>query len=159
MITETGAGQWGSALAFAYALFGLGCEVWQVAASYDLKPHRKIMMEVWGATVHSSPSNLTAAGRAILEADPHSPGSLGIAISEAIEIAAPDPEARYSLGSVLNHVLMHQTVIGEEALKQMASIDEQPDLRCGRWSGPCTGLPGESPARIVGPVSSFGWGR
>ena len=132
--TETGAGQWGSALAFACALFGLECEVWQVASSYDLKPYRKIMMEIWGAAVHSSPSDITAAGRAILEADPDSPGSLGIAISEAIEAAAPHPEIRYSLGSVLNHVLMHQTVIGEEALKQMASIDEQPDLLVG-----CTG--------------------
>jgi tryptophan synthase beta chain len=134
LITETGAGQWGSALAFACTLFELECEVWQVAASYDLKPYRKIMMEIWGATVHSSPSSLTAAGRAILETDPDSPGSLGIAISEAIEVAAPDPEVRYSLGSVLNHVLMHQTIIGEEALKQMASIDEQPDLLVG-----CTG--------------------
>ncbi len=132
--TETGAGQWGSALAFACALFGLKCEVWQVAASFDLKPHRKTMMEVWGAVVHSSPSDLTAAGRAVLETHPDSPGSLGIAISEAIEAAATHPEIRYSLGSVLNHVLMHQTVIGEEALKQMASIDEQPDLLVG-----CTG--------------------
>jgi len=134
LTTETGAGQWGSALAFACALFGLECEIWQVSSSYDLKPYRKIMMEVWGAKVHSSPSQLTAAGRAILEADPSSPGSLGIAISEAIEVAAPDQEARYSLGSVLNHVLMHQTIIGEEALRQMASIDEQPDLLVG-----CTG--------------------
>jgi len=132
--TETGAGQWGSALAFACSLFGLECEVWQVAASFAAKPHRKVMMEVWGAEVHSSPSDLTAAGRAILEADPNSPGSLGIAISEAIEAAAPHPEIRYALGSVLNHVLMHQTVIGEEALKQLASIDEQPDLLVG-----CTG--------------------
>ncbi len=134
LTTETGAGQWGSALALACALFGLECEVWQVAASFDLKPYRKIMMETWGATVHSSPSDLTSAGRAILEADPDSPGSLGIAISEAIEVAAQDPDIRYSLGSVLNHVLMHQTVIGEEALKQMALIDEQPDLLVG-----CTG--------------------
>jgi len=134
LTTETGAGQWGSALAFACALFGLQCEVWQVSASYDLKPYRKIMMETWGATVHSSPSALTAAGRAILDKDPNSPGSLGIAISEAVEVAAQDPEARYALGSVLNHVLMHQTIIGEEALKQLAKTDDTPDLLVG-----CTG--------------------
>ena len=134
LTTETGAGQWGSALAFACALFGLACEVWQVSASYDLKPYRKIMMETWGATVHSSPSSLTAAGRAILDADPESPGSLGIAISEAVEVAAQDPEAKYALGSVLNHVLMHQTIIGEEALKQLAKVGDTPDLLVG-----CTG--------------------
>ncbi len=134
LTTETGAGQWGSALAFASALFGLACEVWQVSASYDLKPYRKIMMETWGATVHSSPSNLTAAGRAILEADPASPGSLGIAISEAVEVAAQDPEAKYALGSVLNHVLLHQTIIGEEALIQLGKVDDTPDVLVG-----CTG--------------------
>jgi tryptophan synthase beta chain len=132
--TETGAGQWGSALAFACSLFGLECEVWQVRASYDAKPYRKIMMETWGASVHPSPSDLTAAGRAILEDHPDSPGSLGIAISEAVEAAAPDPEVRYALGSVLNHVLMHQTIIGEEALLQLAKVDEKPDLLVG-----CTG--------------------
>ncbi len=134
LTTETGAGQWGSALAFACAIFGLGCEVWQVSASYDLKPYRKIMMETWGATVHPSPSDLTASGRAILEADPNSPGSLGIAISEAVEVAAQDPDTKYALGSVLNHVLMHQTIIGEEALKQLAKVGESPDLLVG-----CTG--------------------
>ncbi len=134
LTTETGAGQWGSALAFATALFGMECEVWQVRASYDAKPYRKTMMEVWGAEVHPSPSPLTAAGRAILDADPDSPGSLGIAISEAIEAAVHDPDVRYSLGSVLNHVLMHQTVIGEEALRQFAKIDEVPDVLVG-----CTG--------------------
>ncbi len=134
LTTETGAGQWGSALAFASALFGLACEVWQVSASYDLKPYRKIMMETWGATVHSSPSNLTAAGRAILEADPASPGSLGIAISEAVEVAAQDPEAKYALGSVLNHVLLHQTIIGEEVLIQLGKVDDTPDVLVG-----CTG--------------------
>ncbi|MDH3606611.1 MAG: TrpB-like pyridoxal phosphate-dependent enzyme, partial [Acidimicrobiia bacterium] len=132
--TETGAGQWGSALALACAQFGLDCEVWQVRASYDQKPDRKTMMEVWGATVHPSPSEITDAGRQILALDPDSPGSLGIAISEAVMRAAPDPDARYALGSVLNHVLMHQTVIGEEALKQMEKAGEMPDLLVG-----CTG--------------------
>jgi tryptophan synthase beta chain len=134
LTTETGAGQWGSALAFACAQFGLGCEVWQVAASYQQKPYRRTLMEVFGAKVHSSPSELTNAGRTILAQDPNSPGSLGIAISEAVEAAAGDPETKYSLGSVLNHVLMHQTVIGEEALKQLAKIGETPDLLVG-----CTG--------------------
>jgi len=134
LTTETGAGQWGSALAFACAQFGLDCEVWQVRASYDQKPDRKTMMEVWGATVHPSPSEITEAGRQILALDPESPGSLGIAISEAVMRAAPDPEAKYALGSVLNHVLMHQTVIGEEALKQMEKAGEMPDLLVG-----CTG--------------------
>ena len=114
--TETGAGQWGTALSYACALFGLDCEVWQVGGSYDAKPYRCLMMEVFGAKVHRSPSNLTEAGRK-LAADPknHS-GSLGIAISEAVEVAAQDPDAAYALGSVLNHVLLHQTIIGEEAL-------------------------------------------
>ncbi|GAA4534082.1 TrpB-like pyridoxal phosphate-dependent enzyme [Amycolatopsis samaneae] len=134
LTTETGAGQWGSALAFACAQFGLDCEVWQVRASYDQKPYRKLMMETFGATVHPSPSELTASGRAILAADPRSPGSLGIAISEAVEQAAADPSARYALGSVLNHVLLHQTVIGEEALRQFALAGDTPDLIVG-----CTG--------------------
>ena len=115
LTTETGAGQWGSALAFASALFGLELEVWKVRASYDQKPYRRMMMETYGATVHPSPSPLTDSGRAVLAEHPDSPGSLGIAISEAVEVAAGDPAARYALGSVLNHVLMHQTVIGEEA--------------------------------------------
>mgnify|MGYP003338213494 FL=1 len=132
--TETGAGQWGTALSFACSLFGLDCEVWQVGGSYDSKPYRRLMMEVFGAEVHRSPSNLTEAGRK-LGADPknHS-GSLGIAISEAVEVAAQDPNAAYALGSVLNHVLLHQTIIGEEALKQLAKIGETPDLLVG-----CTG--------------------
>jgi tryptophan synthase beta chain len=134
LTTETGAGQWGSALAFACAQFNLGCEVWQVASSYQQKPYRRTLMEVFGATVHSSPSEVTNAGRTILGQDPDSPGSLGIAISEAVEAAAGDPETKYSLGSVLNHVLMHQTVIGEEALKQLERIGETPDLLVG-----CTG--------------------
>ena len=134
LTTETGAGQWGSALAFACAQFDLGCEVWQVAASYQQKPYRRTLMEVFGAKVHSSPSELTNAGRTILAQDPNSTGSLGIAISEAVEAAVSNPGTKYSLGSVLNHVLMHQTVIGEEALKQLEKIGETPDLLVG-----CTG--------------------
>lgn len=134
LTTETGAGQWGSALAFACAQFGLTCEVWQVRASYDQKPYRKMMMETFGATVHPSPSELTASGRAVLAAHPDSTGSLGIAISEAVEKAAADPSARYALGSVLNHVLLHQTVIGEEALRQFEMAGDSPDVIVG-----CTG--------------------
>ncbi|KAA9165728.1 TrpB-like pyridoxal phosphate-dependent enzyme [Amycolatopsis acidicola] len=134
LTTETGAGQWGSALAFASATFGLECEVWQVRASYDQKPYRKIMMETFGAKLHPSPSEETASGRAVLAEHPDSTGSLGIAISEAVEKAAADPDARYALGSVLNHVLLHQTVIGEEALKQFELAEDTPDLIVG-----CTG--------------------
>ena len=134
LTTETGAGQWGSALAFACATFGLTCEAWQVRASYDQKPYRKIMMETYGATVHPSPSDLTEAGRAVLAEHPDSTGSLGIAISEAVEMAAKDPNARYALGSVLNHVLLHQTIIGEEALRQFELAGDTPDLVVG-----CTG--------------------
>jgi tryptophan synthase beta chain len=135
LTTETGAGQWGTALAFACALFGLECEIWQVAASYDQKPYRRLMMEVFGGRVHRSPSDLTASGRAILAQDPGHPGSLGIAISEAVEVAASEPETRYALGSVLNHVLLHQTIIGQEAMAQLAKADEDPpDLLVG-----CTG--------------------
>jgi tryptophan synthase beta chain len=132
--TETGAGQWGSALAFASALYGIGCEVWMVRASYDQKPYRRLLMEAYGATVHPSPSDVTSAGRAVLAEHPDSTGSLGIAISEAVEVAGGDPAARYALGSVLNHVLLHQTVIGEEALKQLAMAGDTPDLVVG-----CTG--------------------
>jgi tryptophan synthase beta chain len=106
-----------------------------VKASYDQKPYRKAMIETWGATIHSSPSDLTQAGRSILEADPGTTGSLGIAISEAVEVAATDDDTKYSLGSVLNHVLMHQTVIGEEALKQLALVDETPDVVIGCAGG------------------------
>ncbi|MBK1786904.1 TrpB-like pyridoxal phosphate-dependent enzyme [Prauserella cavernicola] len=134
LTTETGAGQWGSALAFACATYGLDCEVWQVRASYDQKPYRKIMMETFGATVHPSPSELTESGRKILAEHPDSTGSLGIAISEAVEQAAADPDARYALGSVLNHVLLHQTVIGEEALRQFELAEDIPDVIVG-----CTG--------------------
>nr|XP_043631090.1 tryptophan synthase beta chain 2 [Erigeron canadensis] len=134
IVTETGAGQWGSSLAFACSLFGLNCEVWQVRASYDQKPYRKLMMQTWGATVHPSPSNITESGRKILEMDPSSPGSLGIAISEAVEMAALNEDTKYCLGSVLNHVLLHQTVIGEECIKQMEALGETPDVIIG-----CTG--------------------
>ena len=134
LTTETGAGQWGSALALACQMFGLECEVWQVAASYDQKPYRVSMMRTWGATVHSSPSDVTNAGRSILAEDPDSPGSLGIAISEAVEVAATNEDVNYSLGSVLNHVLLHQTVIGQEAAAQMAKVGETPDIIIG-----CTG--------------------
>jgi tryptophan synthase beta chain len=125
LTTETGAGQWGSALAFACRLFGLECEVWMVGSSYDQKPYRRSMMEVWGATVHRSPSDVTEAGRSQRE---HPTGSLGIAISEAVEVAAQNPDTNYSLGSVLNHVLLHQTVIGQEALAQMEMAGEEPDV-------------------------------
>jgi tryptophan synthase beta chain len=134
LTTETGAGQWGSALAFACSVFGLECEVWQVGASYDQKPYRAIMMKTFGASVHRSPSDLTEAGRHYLTEDPGHPGSLGIAISEAVEVAAQADDTRYSLGSVLNHVLLHQTVIGQEALAQFELAGETPDLIVG-----CTG--------------------
>lgn len=134
LTTETGAGQWGTALAFACALYGLECEVWQVGASYDAKPYRRLMIEAFGGLIHRSPSQLTDAGR-MLGADPrNASGSLGIAISEAVEAAVKDPETRYALGSVLNHVLMHQTIIGEEAILQMAKAGDTPDLIVG-----CTG--------------------
>ncbi|MFI6601647.1 TrpB-like pyridoxal phosphate-dependent enzyme [Nonomuraea sp. NPDC050536] len=131
LTTETGAGQWGSALAFACSQFDLECEVWMVRASYDQKPYRRSLMQVYGATVHASPSPLTSSGSKVLADEPESPGSLGIAISEAVEVAGGSDDTRYALGSVLNHVLMHQTVIGEEALKQ---LPEMPDLIVG-----CTG--------------------
>jgi tryptophan synthase beta chain len=125
LTTETGAGQWGSALAFACRLFGLECEVWMVGSSYDQKPYRRSMMEVWGATVHRSPSDVTQAGRSQSQ---HPTGSLGIAISEAVEVAAQGEEVNYSLGSVLNHVLLHQTVIGQEAILQLGLAGEQADV-------------------------------
>lgn len=133
--TETGAGQWGSALSFACSLFGMECEVYMVAASYDQKPYRKALIESYGATIYSSPSNNTQYGRKVLEEDPGTPGSLGIAISEAVEVAATHEDVNYSLGSVLNHVLMHQTIIGEEALKQLAMVDETPDVVIGCAGG------------------------
>lgn len=133
--TETGAGQWGSALAFACALFGLECEVYMVSASYHQKPYRKALIETFGATIYPSPSTNTQYGRKMLEDDPDTPGSLGIAISEAVEVAATNDDVKYSLGSVLNHVLLHQTVIGEEALKQLAMVDETPDVVIGCAGG------------------------
>ncbi|HEY2437254.1 MAG TPA: TrpB-like pyridoxal phosphate-dependent enzyme [Solirubrobacteraceae bacterium] len=132
LTTETGAGQWGSALAFASQLFGLQCEVWMVGSSYDQKPYRRSMMEVWGATVHRSPSDQTEAGRSQRE---HSTGSLGIAISEAVEVAASNADTNYSLGSVLNHVLLHQTVIGQEAIAQLELAGEDPDVVIGCVGG------------------------
>lgn len=134
LITETGAGQWGSSLALACAFFGLECKVYMVRVSYDQKPYRRAMMEAFGASVTASPSNETQSGRAILAEHPNSSGSLGIAISEAVEVAAGDPGSKYALGSVLNHVLLHQTVIGLEALEQMAMAGDEPDVLVG-----CTG--------------------
>ena len=133
--TETGAGQWGSALSMACRFFDLECKVYMVRISYDQKPYRRIMMETWGATCTPSPSQETEAGKAILAQDPDSPGSLGIAISEAVETAGKDPEARYSLGSVLNHVLLHQTVVGLEAQKQFERFDDYPDIVIGCVGG------------------------
>src|SRR5918999_17813 len=132
LATETGAGQWGSSLAFACSLFGLDCEVYMVGSSYDQKPYRRSMMEAWGATVHRSPSDRTNSGRANAE---HPTGSLGIAIAEAVEVAAQDPDCNYSLGSVLNHVLLHQTVIGQEAILQMELAGEEPDVIVGCVGG------------------------
>jgi tryptophan synthase beta chain len=126
--TETGAGQWGSALALAAQMFGLQCKVYMVKVSYEQKPYRRVMMETWGASVVASPSPDTQAGKKILETDPHSTGSLGIAISEAVEDAATRDDTKYSLGSVLNHVLMHQTVIGQEAKKQLEKFDDEADV-------------------------------
>jgi tryptophan synthase beta chain len=134
--TETGAGQWGSALALAGAYFGVDIEIFMVKISYQQKPYRRNMMETYGATIHASPSNLTNAGRSILAKDPNNLGSLGIAISEAVEVAATSGGTiKYSLGSVLNHVLLHQTIIGEEALKQMALADDYPDVVIGCAGG------------------------
>ena len=128
--TETGAGQWGSALSFACSQFGLECKVFMVRISFDQKPYRKSMMETWGGKCIASPSTETKAGRDVLERDPETPGSLGIAISEAIEAAVSDEtgKTRYSLGSVLNHVMLHQTIVGLEAKKQLDKIGEYPDI-------------------------------
>lgn len=135
LTTETGAGQWGSALAFATGFFDIKLKVFMVKVSYNQKPYRKSMMNVWGADVTASPSALTESGRKMLALDPDSPGSLGIAISEAVEMAAKDPLAKYSLGSVLNHVLLHQTIIGEEAIIQMEKADASPDVVIGCFGG------------------------
>lgn len=133
--TETGAGQWGSALSFACNHFDIECEVYMVKISYNQKPYRKIMMNTWGAKVFASPTNLTEAGRQILANDPNSPGSLGIAISEAIEIAAMNEDTKYALGSVLNHVLLHQTIVGQEALAQMEKAGDFPDVIIAPFGG------------------------
>ncbi len=135
LTTETGAGQWGSALALACRFFGLECTVYMVKVSYEQKPYRKVMMQTWGAEVIPSPSDRTNAGRGILAKDPRSPGSLGIAISEAVEDAATHDDTKYSLGSVLNHVLMHQTVIGLEAKQQMEMAGDYPDIVIGCIGG------------------------
>jgi tryptophan synthase beta chain len=160
LVTETGAGQWGSSLAMACAFFGIECKVFMVRVSYDQKPYRRAMMETFGASVTPSPSRETASGRAILAEHPNSTGSLGIAISEAVEVAAQDPQTHYALGSVLNHVLLHQTVIGLETLEQMALAGDAPDVIVGCTGGgsnfaglvlPFVGsnLKGKSKARIV----------
>ncbi len=128
LATETGAGQWGSSLSLACSLFGLECTVYMVKVSYFQKPYRKSMMQLWGATVHPSPSDQTAAGRAALAADPNSNGSLGLAISEAVEDAATHADTNYALGSVLNHVCLHQTVIGLEAIEQFKMVNDYPDV-------------------------------
>jgi tryptophan synthase beta chain len=135
LATETGAGQWGASLAFATSLFGLECNVYMVKVSYDQKPYRRMLMHTWGATVHASPSNLTEYGRKLLAENPHHPGSLGIAISEAIEDTVKTPHTKYSLGSVLNHVCHHQTVIGEESILQMERAGEEPDVIIGCCGG------------------------
>ena len=132
--TETGAGQWGSSLALAGSFFGLEIEVFMVRVSYDQKPYRRAFMETFGATCHPSPSNLTEVGKKILAENPDSTGSLGIAISEAVEVAAQRDDTKYALGSVLNHVLLHQTVVGQEAIRQMELADDYPDVIIG-----CTG--------------------
>ena len=135
LTTETGAGQWGSALAFACNLFGLDCTIYMVRVSYEQKPYRKSLMQAWGAQVFPSPTDRTEAGRKIRSQDPDSPGSLGIAISEAVEDAATHEEAKYSLGSVLNHVLLHQTIVGLEVKKQLELLGERPDVMIGCVGG------------------------
>jgi tryptophan synthase beta chain len=135
LATETGAGQWGSALAFATQLFGFQCRVYMVKCSYEQKPYRRILMETWGAEVFPSPTTLTNAGRETLKKDPQTSGSLGISISEAVEDAATHDNTNYALGSVLNHVVLHQTVIGLELKKQFELIDKYPDILCGCVGG------------------------
>jgi tryptophan synthase beta chain len=135
LATETGAGQWGSALSLACQFFGLECTVYMVRISYDQKPYRRLMMQSWGGEVFPSPSTHTNAGRGVLGQSPDSPGSLGIAISEAVEDAATHPDTNYALGSVLNHVMLHQTVIGQEAKLQMAQAGEDPDVVIGCFGG------------------------
>ena len=158
--TETGAGQWGSALAMACAMFGIDCKVFMVRVSYNQKPYRRALIEAFGASISASPSMETESGRAILAQHPDSKGSLGIAISEAVEVAAKDPDTKYALGSVLNHVLLHQTVIGLEAIEQMALAGDEPDvvIACAGGGSNFAGiampylgrkLKGQSNARLV----------
>ena len=128
LTTETGAGQWGSSLAFAGSLFGIDVTVYQVRCSYDQKPYRRALMETYGARCVASPSNETKSGRAVLAEHPDSPGTLGMAISEAVEVAAKNPDVKYALGSVLNHVMLHQTIIGQEAIKQFEMTGDDPDV-------------------------------
>ncbi|MGQ9469418.1 MAG: TrpB-like pyridoxal phosphate-dependent enzyme [Nitrososphaerales archaeon] len=135
IVTETGAGQWGTALAMASAIFDLKCRLYMVRVSYNQKPGRRIMAEVWGAEVFPSPSDQTNFGKSLLEKDPNHPGTLGIAISEALEDTLTHDNTRYCLGSVLNHVLMHQTIVGQEAKKQFEMIDVYPDVLCGCIGG------------------------
>jgi len=135
LATETGAGQWGSALALACRMFGMDCTVYMVKVSYEQKPYRRMMMNAWGAEVYASPSDKTSAGRAVLAEHPDSPGSLGIAISEAIEDAASHSDANYALGSVLNHVLLHQTIVGQEVKLQMEMAGEEPDVVISCFGG------------------------
>lgn len=135
LATETGAGQWGSSLALACSMFGLECCVYMVKVSFQQKPYRKMLMQTWGATVHSSPSEQTEYGKRVLKEDPECPGSLGIAISEAIEDTVRSPGTKYALGSVLNHVCLHQTVIGQESIKQMELAGEMPDVVIGCVGG------------------------
>ncbi len=135
LATETGAGQWGASLAMACSLFGLECTVYMVKVSYQHKPYRRMLMHTWGATVFPSPSEKTEYGRKVLEQDPKCPGSLGMAISEAIEDTVHTPNTKYSLGSVLNHVCLHQTVIGQESIRQMELADEDPDVIIGCAGG------------------------
>jgi tryptophan synthase beta chain len=135
LATETGAGQWGASLAMACKLFGLECNVYMVKVSYQHKPYRRMLMHTWGATVHPSPSDQTEYGRKLLAQDPHCPGSLGIAISEAIEDTVTHPNTKYSLGSVLNHVCLHQSVIGLETIQQMEKAGEEPDVIFGCCGG------------------------
>ena len=135
LTTETGGGQWGSALSFAARYFGIDLKVFMVKVSYEQKPYRKLMMNTWGADVIPSPSPLTEAGRKILKEHPNSSGSLGMAVSEAVEMAAQDPETNYTIGSVLNHVLLHQTIIGEEAIRQLEKAGEEADVVIGCFGG------------------------
>ena len=135
LVTETGAGQWGSALSFASRIFNLKCRVYMVKCSYEQKPYRRILMENWGAEVLSSPTNITKSGREILKKNPNTSGSLGISISEAVEDAATHENTNYALGSVLNHVVLHQTIIGLELKKQFEILGEYPDIICGCVGG------------------------